>query len=263
MTFLVANDTGHTVVVMFNETTTELIKCSADSLMDAVDETAGDDSGLPTAIRNVIGTTHVMEIKTQSYYEYRTHESFTCWRRDLVDAVDDRASSSSRLISADDSEPSFKRPTKKPYVSTPSKPNEDVSRKRHRSHQLSRMRTTASSLWTRRKGRCALMKIPNDHLFTCLGRTGTTSMVGAHKPVGARIHSQANNEAMSINPVPGSNWTAGDDAGVPTAIRNVIGTTHVMEIKTQSYYDYGTHERFTCWRLDLVDAVDDGASSSS
>ncbi|GKE95083.1 hypothetical protein Tco_1579938, partial [Tanacetum coccineum] len=35
-----------------------------------------------------------------------------------------------RLISADDLEPSFKRPTKKPSVSTPSKPNEDVSRKR-------------------------------------------------------------------------------------------------------------------------------------
>ncbi|GJZ72175.1 hypothetical protein Tco_0636026 [Tanacetum coccineum] len=85
---------------------------------------------LPTAIRNVIGTTHVMEIKTQSYYEYGTHESFTCWRSDPVDAVDDRASSSSRLISDDDLEPSFKRPTKKPSVSTPSKPNEDVSRKR-------------------------------------------------------------------------------------------------------------------------------------
>ncbi|GJT96157.1 hypothetical protein Tco_1091675 [Tanacetum coccineum] len=111
---------------MFNETTTELIKCSTDSLMDAVDETAGDDSGLPTAIRNVIGTTHVMEIKTQSYYEYRTHESFTSLRHDSVDAMDDRASSSSRLISADDSEPSFKRPTKKPSVSTPSKPNEDT-----------------------------------------------------------------------------------------------------------------------------------------
>ncbi|GKA20984.1 DNA helicase PIF1, ATP-dependent [Tanacetum coccineum] len=258
MTFLVANDTGHTVVVMFNETTTELIKCSADSLMDAVDETAGDDSGLPTAIRNVIGTTHVMEIKTQSYYEYRTHESFTCWRRDLVDAVDDRASSSSRLISVDDLEPSFKRPTKKPSVSTSSKPNEDVSRKRTDLEDSDVDETPFPSVESHEN---------NSKLHVDKKKR---KMVGAHKPVGARIHSQANNEAMSINPVPGSNWvstlrrkTAGDDAGVPTAIRNVIGTTHVMEIKTQSYYDYGTHERFTCWRLDLVDAVDDGASSSS
>ncbi|GJR64772.1 hypothetical protein Tco_0010837 [Tanacetum coccineum] len=149
-----------------------------------------------------------MEIKTQSYYEYGTHESFTCWRLDSVDAVDDGASSSSRLIYADDSEPSFKRLTKKPSVSTPSKTNEDVSKKRTDLEDSDVDETPSLT----------------QHVLYSFIRT------------------------------------ARDDSGLPTAIRIVIGTTHVMEIKTQSYYEYGTHESFTCWRLD---SVDDGASSSS
>ncbi|GKA20985.1 hypothetical protein Tco_0700974 [Tanacetum coccineum] len=32
--------------------------------------------------------------------------------------------------------------------------------------------------------------------------------VSAHKPVRARLHSQANNEAVSTNPIPESNWVS-------------------------------------------------------
>nr|GFA72752.1 hypothetical protein [Tanacetum cinerariifolium] len=57
---VIADDTVQTIIVMFNEIASELLNCSADSLIEAEDE---DDSGLPTAIRNLIGTTHVMELK--------------------------------------------------------------------------------------------------------------------------------------------------------------------------------------------------------
>ncbi|GJW41115.1 replication protein A 70 kDa DNA-binding subunit C-like protein [Tanacetum coccineum] len=114
---VVDDDTAHTVVVMFNEIATELLNCSVDSLIEAEDEvgfcylfqphsyidtnlyiqSAEDDSGLPTAIRNLI---------------------------------DDEASSSNQLITVDDSEPSFKRLTRQPSVCTLSKPNEEKSKKR-------------------------------------------------------------------------------------------------------------------------------------
>ncbi|GJT26777.1 hypothetical protein Tco_0907052 [Tanacetum coccineum] len=54
---VVVDDTAHTVVVMFNDTATELVKCLAKSLMAADDEgvDADDDSNFPTAIRNLFG----------------------------------------------------------------------------------------------------------------------------------------------------------------------------------------------------------------
>ncbi|GJU57399.1 54S ribosomal protein L19, mitochondrial [Tanacetum coccineum] len=176
---VVANDTAHTVVVMFNEIATELLNCSADSLIEADDEVGNlgdvnqlerscfalaflkmelhkneeaanaieqieeftskhsqheldkhgpqdiyskvtgndkngtakmyglgesvpkhkrwchiksveDDSGLLTAIRNLIGTTHVMELKSYTHYKL----------------------------------------ARKPPVCTPSKPNEEKRKKR-------------------------------------------------------------------------------------------------------------------------------------
>nr|GEW15163.1 hypothetical protein [Tanacetum cinerariifolium] len=74
---IVVDDTAHTIVVMFNDTATELLNCSAESLLGA-GEDEDDESSLPTAIRNLIGTHHVVEIKSHTYYEYRTFESFKC-----------------------------------------------------------------------------------------------------------------------------------------------------------------------------------------
>ncbi|GJZ37379.1 replication protein A 70 kDa DNA-binding subunit C-like protein [Tanacetum coccineum] len=147
---VVVDDTTHTVVVMFNEIETELLNCSVDSLIEVEDEvgfcylfqphfyidtnlhiqSAEDDSGLPTAIRNLIGTTHVMEHKSRTYYEYGSYESFTYWKIILADLVNDGESFSNQLINVDDFEPSFKRLAKQPSVCTPSKPNEEKIKKR-------------------------------------------------------------------------------------------------------------------------------------
>ncbi|GKB62830.1 ATP-dependent DNA helicase PIF1-like protein, partial [Tanacetum coccineum] len=54
----VADDTTHVVVVLFDEPTTELLKCSVESLLASVDESIDEDSNLPTAITNLVGTTH-------------------------------------------------------------------------------------------------------------------------------------------------------------------------------------------------------------
>ncbi|GJS28375.1 retrovirus-related pol polyprotein from transposon TNT 1-94 [Tanacetum coccineum] len=79
----VPDKTASTVVVMFDEPAIELVKYTAYTLALA-DEDVGfgyaDDAGLPRALANIVGTIQTMEIKTQSYYEHRTFESFTCWR---------------------------------------------------------------------------------------------------------------------------------------------------------------------------------------
>ncbi|GJU10382.1 replication protein A 70 kDa DNA-binding subunit C-like protein [Tanacetum coccineum] len=127
---VVADDTAHTVVVLFNEMATELVKCSADSIIDALDEGIEDDSELPTPIRNIIGTSHTMEIKSHTYYEHPTYESFNCWRLNPTELANEGTTSNDQLIRADAPESSFKRLTKHPTMSTPSKPNETMSKKR-------------------------------------------------------------------------------------------------------------------------------------
>ncbi|GJW91895.1 replication protein A 70 kDa DNA-binding subunit C-like protein [Tanacetum coccineum] len=62
----VSDNTAQAVVVMFNETATALVNCSADSLMDTVDESSEDHLNLPPALSNLIGTAHVMEINVGS-----------------------------------------------------------------------------------------------------------------------------------------------------------------------------------------------------
>nr|GEU84132.1 AT hook motif-containing protein, putative, expressed [Tanacetum cinerariifolium] len=54
-----------------------------------------------------------------------------------------------------------------------------------------------------------------------------------------------------------------DHMGLPLAISNLIGTTHVMEIKSQSYYEYGTFESFTCWQIIPEEDFDVEASGDS
>ncbi|GKA07139.1 DNA helicase PIF1, ATP-dependent [Tanacetum coccineum] len=128
---VVADDTASIVVVMFNDTTMELIKCSAELLMVGDDEgaEADPDSNLPTAIRNLVGTTHVLEIKSHTYYKYGSFESFTCWKINPSDLVDDATSSSIPTLTADEASPSFKRLAKNPTVKTPSKPNEEKKKR--------------------------------------------------------------------------------------------------------------------------------------
>ncbi|GJY23386.1 DNA helicase PIF1, ATP-dependent [Tanacetum coccineum] len=126
---VVVDDTAHIVVVMFNDTATELLKCSAESLLET-GEDEDDESSLPTAIRNLIGTTHVLEIKSHTYYEYGTFESFTCWKFNPSEMVDDGASSSTQPLSADNPIPSMNRLFRRPSVCTPFKPTEEKKKKR-------------------------------------------------------------------------------------------------------------------------------------
>ncbi|GJT43277.1 DNA helicase PIF1, ATP-dependent [Tanacetum coccineum] len=127
---MVADDTAHTVIVMFNDKVMELLKCSAESLLEAKDESAYDDSSLPTSIRNLISTIHVLELKSHTYYEYGTFESFTCWKINPTELVEDGASSSTQALTVDDPLPSLKRLSRHPSVCTPSKPNEEKKKKR-------------------------------------------------------------------------------------------------------------------------------------
>ncbi|GJS76507.1 hypothetical protein Tco_0726388 [Tanacetum coccineum] len=54
-----------------------------------------------------------------------------------------------------------------------------------------------------------------------------------------------------------------DESSLPTAIRNLIGTTHVMEFKSHTYYEYGTFESFTCWKINPSEMVDDAELEDS
>ncbi|GKB14094.1 DNA helicase PIF1, ATP-dependent [Tanacetum coccineum] len=130
---VVADDMAHTVVVMFNDTATELLKCSTELLMgmEVEGSDADDDLNLPLAIRNLIRTTHVLEIKSHTYYEYGTFESFNCWKINPSEIAEDDASSSTPAITANDPELSKKIVPKPPTVCTPLKINEARKQKGH------------------------------------------------------------------------------------------------------------------------------------
>nr|GEX76605.1 hypothetical protein [Tanacetum cinerariifolium] len=36
--------------------------------------------GLPTALANIMGTSHILELQSHTYYEHMNYESFTCWK---------------------------------------------------------------------------------------------------------------------------------------------------------------------------------------
>ncbi|GJV26381.1 nucleic acid-binding, OB-fold protein [Tanacetum coccineum] len=105
----VFDDTTQTMVVMFDEIATALVGCSVGSLMDIEDEYADGHVSLPPAISNLIGTTHVMEIKSHSYYEYGSFESFTCWQINMTEGGEDSVTSSTLDTVADVQTPKLKR----------------------------------------------------------------------------------------------------------------------------------------------------------
>nr|GEZ53176.1 hypothetical protein [Tanacetum cinerariifolium] len=102
-------------------------KCFADSLAAADDESGfgyADHAGLPLTLANIIGTTHTLEMKSHTYYEHGTFESFTCWRIAPEEVVDIDSESSNMNTSAE-----VKRLASKPFVTTPSKPTEEKVKK--------------------------------------------------------------------------------------------------------------------------------------
>ncbi|GJS02536.1 54S ribosomal protein L19, mitochondrial [Tanacetum coccineum] len=126
----ISDQTASTVVVMFDDTATELVKCSADSIVQAEDETADVHAILPRALENVIGTTHILELKSHMYYEHGTFESFTCWRVVPEEVVEESAGSSNVDAKVPAKRKRVKTLAMHPSVSTPSKPAEDKKKKR-------------------------------------------------------------------------------------------------------------------------------------
>ncbi|KAL6525943.1 hypothetical protein OROHE_015467 [Orobanche hederae] len=126
----ISDETANTVIVLFDEPATELVKCSAASILDDEDESSDDHANLPPAIANLIGTTHVFELKSHTYYEYGSFESFTCWKVDPLAATVESVCSSNAPAEAAPPETSFKRLVRQPSVPTPSKRTEVRKTKR-------------------------------------------------------------------------------------------------------------------------------------
>nr|GFC13115.1 hypothetical protein [Tanacetum cinerariifolium] len=47
-----------------------------------------------------------------------------------------------------------------------------------------------------------------------------------------------------------------DHAGLPLALAKIIGTSHTLEMKYHTYYEHGTFEILTCWRIAPEEVVD-------
>ncbi|KAL6563274.1 hypothetical protein OROHE_005861 [Orobanche hederae] len=114
----ISDETADTVIVLFDEPATELVKCSAASILDEEDESSDEHASLPPAIANLIGTTHVFELKSHTYYEYGSFESFTCWKVDPLAASVESACSSNAPAETAAPGTSFKRLVKQPSVPT-------------------------------------------------------------------------------------------------------------------------------------------------
>ncbi|GKD88823.1 hypothetical protein Tco_1364330 [Tanacetum coccineum] len=84
-----------------------------------------DHSGLPTALANIVGTTHTLELKSHTYFKHGNYESFTCWK--VVTAEDGEGGASSGTVAANEASKAFmlKRVSKTPSVATPSKSGEE------------------------------------------------------------------------------------------------------------------------------------------
>ncbi|GJU47409.1 reverse transcriptase domain-containing protein [Tanacetum coccineum] len=126
----VSDDTAQTVVVMFEEAARAVVKCSAGS----IDE---EETGLPPALANIVGTLYTLELKSNSYYEHANYESFTCWRVVLEEALDESGSYETLARIGEPKAGIFVPLTTTPSVSTPSKPGKpkkarsSISKERH------------------------------------------------------------------------------------------------------------------------------------
>lgn len=89
-----------------------------------------DHENLPSPIADLIGTTHVFEIRSQTYYEYGTFESFTCWTVDPHNPTVETTSSSTVDNKTNVDASSSNAGSQSPALNTPSKPVEDKRRKR-------------------------------------------------------------------------------------------------------------------------------------
>ncbi|GJX53191.1 reverse transcriptase domain-containing protein [Tanacetum coccineum] len=108
---VVSDDTAYIVFVLFDEPATTLI--------------SNDDGSLLAAIANIVGTTHVLEIKSHTYYEYGTFESFMCWKINPTKGVEESIGLSTLDVVADTQTHKLKRLTHHLSIPTPLKLSEE------------------------------------------------------------------------------------------------------------------------------------------
>ncbi|GJW98150.1 hypothetical protein Tco_0179958 [Tanacetum coccineum] len=120
----VSDETGHVVVVMFDKTASELPRLRHAFYTRSVD----DDSELPPALANIIRSTHTLELKSHTYSEHGTFESFTCWKLHSAETAEESACSSIIDAITETRRYSGKRLCRKPSVSTPLKPSKEKKR---------------------------------------------------------------------------------------------------------------------------------------
>nr|GEY62168.1 hypothetical protein [Tanacetum cinerariifolium] len=110
----VSDDTKNIAVVLFDEPASALI--------------SNDGGSLLAAISNIIGTAHVLEIKSHTYYEYDTFKSFTYWKIDPTEGIKESIGSSILDANAGSYTPKLKRLRQNLSVPTPLKPSEEVKK---------------------------------------------------------------------------------------------------------------------------------------
>nr|GEV60056.1 hypothetical protein [Tanacetum cinerariifolium] len=128
----VFDKTASTVMVMFDGPAKELLKCSADSLATADNESGfgnADHAGLPLTLANIISTTHTLEMKSHTYYKHATFESFTYWRIAPEEVVDVDSESSNMNTYAEVNITKVKRLATKPSIATSSKLTEEKGKR--------------------------------------------------------------------------------------------------------------------------------------
>ncbi|GKG38956.1 hypothetical protein Tco_0460668, partial [Tanacetum coccineum] len=84
---------------MFDETVTSLLGCSGSCILDSKEQDKEDHSGLPTALANIVGTTHTLELKSHTYFEH------TCWK--VVTAEGGEGGASCGKVAANEASKAF------------------------------------------------------------------------------------------------------------------------------------------------------------
>lgn len=132
----VSDHTAQTVVVLFDETVRDLVKCSPESLLESNPE-GNEWLNLPSAIYALIGTSHIFELKSHTYFEHGTYESFTCWKiTQPYGALTCSSILQAETASSGSASPLMKKLSKKslskdPTLSTPLKSVEGKKKKRY------------------------------------------------------------------------------------------------------------------------------------
>ncbi|GJX78784.1 hypothetical protein Tco_0326933 [Tanacetum coccineum] len=96
-----------------------------------------EETGLPPALANIVGTLHTLELKSNLYYEHANYKRFTCWRVVLEEALDESRSSGTLSVIGEPKAGVLVPLTTTPSVSTPSKqgePKKARSKERHDSN---------------------------------------------------------------------------------------------------------------------------------